>query len=208
MDNSKRVAWLEAAYIKLRERLLEEAPPVAQITVGFPTKKRSGKNMVIGQCHFDAMKDAGPYFGAEIIIIIHPFILKDLIETLATLLHEMIHAALPPEVRHGKEFQRLAKRVGLVKPWTATQPDAELVKILREIIVELEEEIGPFPSGYYEPPPPKPKKPSSTKKYICECEEPRVLTLSPKKMEIPILCGACDAPFQEMPEQSKEDDRP
>lgn len=164
--------------------------------------------MVIGQCHFDAMRDAGTQFGSEIIIVIHPIILNDLIETLATLVHEMIHAALDPEVKHGREFQELAKRVGLMKPWTATQPNGELVNKLRGIIVELEEEIGPFPTGYYEPPPPKPKKPSTTKKYICDCDSPRVLTLSPKKVEIPILCGACHAPFRERPEQHEEDKEP
>lgn len=195
MENSiKRLEWFIRAYPILRRDILEEAPPSATITIGFPAKKRSGKNMTIGECHYDSMKNAGPTFGEENLIIIHPILLDRPVEALATLLHEMIHAALGPEVKaHGKEFQALAKRCGLQPPWTATTPDDALSKYLLGVANEL----GPLPPGVYVPPPPKPKKPSALKRYTCGCAKPRILTLSPSKLEAgPLLCGICKDPFR------------
>ena len=193
-NNIKRVEWFAKGYVILRRDLLEEAPPSATIVVGFPVKKRSGNTMTIGECHHGCMKGAGPEFGEENLIVIHPILLDRPIDALATLLHEMIHAALGPDVKaHGKEFQALAKRCGLQPPWTATTPDATL----SEYLLGVANELGSLPPGVYTPPPPKPRKPSSLKKYHCGCAKPRVLTLSPSKLQAgPLICGVCKQSFR------------
>lgn len=44
---------------------------------------------------------------------------------LETLLHELCHAALPVEVRHGEPFAKLAATMGLQKPWRSTLASEE-----------------------------------------------------------------------------------
>lgn len=197
MKNSQRVAWYELAYEKIRRDILPEAPPAVTISVGFPIKKRSGKNMAVGECAFDCFTEHGDGFGAENIITLHPILGDDVIDALATLAHEMIHAALEPDVKHGKGFQKVCKRIGLRKPWTATEPDGDLQNTLRGIALEVEEELGYMPAGFYVPPPPKPKRPSTRRKLECACEKPRKLSVGKTKLEKgPILCGVCREPFR------------
>jgi hypothetical protein len=197
VKNSQRVIWYEAAYDKLRRDLLPEAPAVVTLTVGFPIKKRSGQSMTIGECAYGCMHDHGGEFGMENIITIHPVVGDDLVNALAVLAHEMIHHALEPGVGHKKPFQDIAKRIGLCKPWTATLPDGTLQKKLQGIVVELEEELGYLPRGYYVPPPPKEKKPVNKTKIRCQCAVPRELTIAAKFVDAgSILCGNCEKPFR------------
>ena len=196
MKNSLRVAWYEAAYSKIRESIVPEAPPDATICVGFPSKKKSGKNLTVGECAFDCVEDHGGGFGAENILTLHLLQGDDLVASLATLVHEMIHLALDPTVKHGREFQQMARRVGLVKPWTATTADEVLAGKLRGIVVDLEGEMGYRPRGKYVIPPPPPPRPSTTRRMKCECVPPRRLSLGKKiREEGTVLCGVCERPF-------------
>jgi predicted SprT family Zn-dependent metalloprotease len=192
--NAARVDYFVRAWPLLRQSLLEEAPPAATVMVGFPLSRRSGASLTVGECHYGRIRAAGPAFGADNLIVIHPILLDRPPFALSVLLHEMIHAALGPEVKaHGKEFQVLAKRVGLAKPWTATTPDEALHRFLVGVCAEL----GPLPPGHYEPPPPVAKKPSPLRKYQCACVPARVFTLSPRKLEAgPLYCGTCRGRFR------------
>lgn len=203
MKNSKRVAWYEEAYKRIREKIVPEAPPEVTLSIGFPSKKRSGKNMVVGECAFDCIKDHGLGFGGENLITLHLLQGHDIVATMATLVHEMIHAALEPDVKHGKEFRVMADKVGLCKPWTATEPDETLRNALRGIMLEMEEELGYLPVGSYTPPPPLPKKPPTTKKVQCQCAKPRVFSLSKKKLaDGGILCAVCKERFRPIEEEA------
>lgn len=196
MKNSDRVRWYEAAYTALRKQILPEAPPDATIAVGFPSRKKSGKHLVVGQCAFDCIADHGGGFGAENLITVTLIQGDSLVDSLATLLHEMIHASLDPEVKHGREFQQVCQRVGLQKPWTATEPNAELRNNLRAIVVQLEGDLGYIPVGKYIPPPPKPKRKTTRKKMGCSCVPQRTFTASRKLREQgTLICGVCKERF-------------
>lgn len=209
MKNSQRVAFYEAAYDRIRNDILTEAPPSATISVGFPSKKRSGQNMTIGECAYDCIKDHGEGFGAENLITIHPILGDDIVRALATLLHEMIHASLEPGVGHKKPFQVICKRVGLLKPWTATEPDGELQKKLRAIALDVEDELGYMPTGVYVPPPVPEKKKSSIVKLVCGCTKGETLSLSRKKYEATrLICGICREPYQALADGERDPNDP
>lgn len=206
MKHSDRVRWLEAAWPRLRAEFVGEAPADVTLTMGFPSRKRSGKGMCIGECAYDCIRSHGGGFGAEHFVTIHPILAKDPVEVLACLLHEMIHVALAddPTIGHGKQFQVIAKRCGLVKPWTATTPDDECAKKLQGIGVDVSKELGFALQGYYELPKPRPRKPSTSRKLRCACETPRTLTLTASQLDMgSILCGNCHEPFRIItPEES------
>lgn len=197
MKNSQRLAFYEAAYERIREEILPDAPPSVTLTLGFPSRKRSAGRSTVGECAFDCIEKHGEGFGGENLITLHLLQGDDVIGTLATLVHEMIHASLEPTVKHGHQFQQVCKRVGLCKPWTATEPDGDLTHKLRGILLELESKLGYVPVGHYVPPAPLPKKPSSIRKLACACAKPRKFSLSYKKLEEgAIICGVCDEPFR------------
>lgn len=197
MVNSQRVAWFEAAYHKIRAALLPEAPEHVTLSWSFPTKKRTGKGVCVGECIFEALKDHGLGFGGENFISLHPMVGEDIVTALATLVHEMIHHSLEPTVKHGKGYQVVAARVGLCKPWPEVVPDGTLQNTLRGIALELEREMGYLPVGVYVPPKPKERKPSAALRLRCTCPTPRTLTLSKVQHEKgAIMCGSCQTRFK------------
>lgn len=207
MLHSERIAWLELAYQKIREELIPEAPAHITLVVGYPTKKRQGQDLCVGECTFDVMDKHEAGFGAENIITIHPILGGDVVLMLAALAREMIHHALEPDVRNKKPFQAIAKRIGLCKPWTTVQPDGTLQQSLRGIALEVEKELGYMPVGVYQPPKPKEveKKPSQSVKLRCRCAVPRTLTLTKKQLELgSIMCGKCKKAFIPMTEATPE----
>jgi hypothetical protein len=197
MKHSDRIRWFEAAYEHLRAELVPEAPHGVALTIGWPTKKRQGKDLCVGETAFEVFRNVcDGTFGCETLITLHPIQSDDLILQLATLVHEMIHHALPPEAKHKKEFQALATRVGLCPPWTATQPDGTLQQILRGILLDVNRDLGYEPTGHYTPKPPVPKKPGQKKKLKCKCDTPRTLVLPQSQVEKGVLiCGNCHSPF-------------
>jgi hypothetical protein len=56
------------------------------------------------------------------------------------LVHELIHVALPG-AGHGKPFQAAAKRLGLLKPYTATTPGEAFWPWMRPLL----DQLGPYP---------------------------------------------------------------
>jgi hypothetical protein len=62
---------------------------------------------------------------------------------LATLTHELVHASVGVEAKHGKLFKRMATEVGLTGKMTATSAGAALVPRLERIAGEL----GEYPHG-------------------------------------------------------------
>lgn len=61
---------------------------------------------------------------------------------LATLLHEVIHTAVPFSRRdHGKEFVCIARRLGFVSPFSEINVSPALLLRLREI----QRKLGPYP---------------------------------------------------------------
>src|SRR5260370_5735989 len=61
----------------------------------------------------------------------------------AILGHELVHAAVGVAARHGKEFRRVARGIGLVGQMSATTAGPEFEKTMRPIL----EGAGPLPHG-------------------------------------------------------------
>jgi hypothetical protein len=183
-----REAWLRAAYALLRRKLLKEAPERVALSWSFPAKGgTSATRRRIGECHYKGGSADGSIEGDRVLLI-SPM-LKTPFDLVETLLHEMVHAALPMGCGHRKQFSQLARRTGLVKPWTATKASEELAKRIKD---EILPSLPAWPGGWLQI---QTTQKNRQLKAVCECG--RILRGSLKTFgEGPIICGLCEAPFE------------
>ena len=183
-----REAWLRAAYALLRSKLLKEAPIHAAVSWSFPAKGgTSATRRRIGECHYKGASADGKVEGDRVLLI--SLTLRTEFELIETLLHEMIHAALPLGCGHRRQFSQLAARVGLEKPWTATHASKELAKRIKE---EFLPKLPEWPGGFLQI---HNTQKNRQLKAMCECG--RILRGSLKTFgEGPIICGLCDGKFE------------
>jgi hypothetical protein len=137
-----REGWLKAALLAMIPWLKDDAelvldPEIAPVMVGWAKGVR-GRNP-IGACYHPGVAPKAKEVRA---IFIFPTI-DDPVEVIATLLHEMVHAALPPEVKHKGPFKKAVKALGLAGKATATF--AEPGSPLHDKITALAQELGPYP---------------------------------------------------------------
>ncbi len=181
-----REAWLRAAYAMIRKELLPKAPAAVAISWSFPSKGGTkASRRTIGECHYKGGSAVG--VEGDRVILISPT-LQEPFALIEVLVHEMVHAALPMGCGHRKEFSRLAKSIGLVKPWTATTAGEELTKKIHGWLKRLPK----WPGGHL-------LIVSTQKnrqlKAVCDCD--RIIRGSAKLFESgPILCGLCESPFE------------
>lgn len=152
--------WLNLAWKVLREEFLPKAPEKVLLSYGFPKNSR-GRSKAIGQCWHSAIKQKG---GKLSVIFIHPCQWTNASKVLHVLLHEMIHSMLPKEEKHRGRFPSKAKEVGLLPPWTATTPSAELELRLNAISTSL----GEFPKAAFDPTTIQ-RQGSRLRKWECPC---------------------------------------
>lgn len=134
-----REQWLNALAKKLRpiitEHHKEDFTDKIRLSVGYPT---SGlKSRTIGQCIYPQSSADG-----HTEVFIRPD-LADPVDVAATVLHELVHAALGPGHGHGPKFKRLATAVGLTGKMKATVPGPEALAAFEPILTAL----GPYPHG-------------------------------------------------------------
>ena len=134
-----REGWLVGAVVLLHEHMQECRVPTApfcRVSCGFPYARRGlAADRIKGQCFSPKYsRDGMPQ------IFINP-LYDDSIEVAAILLHELIHAGIGLHEGHGKLFSQSAKKVGLVKPWTATTASDGL-RMLLEAHVQV---LGHYP---------------------------------------------------------------
>lgn len=110
-------------------------PEKVLISVGFSSK--GARSKVIGECHYTGTQEAR---SAQ--VFIHPGI-ADTSEAAHVALHELVHAALGPEVKtpHGKEFRKVATQAGLEGKMRSTVAGPRS----REWIEPITEQLGPYP---------------------------------------------------------------
>lgn len=91
--------------------------------------------------------------------------LKEETEVLGTLAHELIHAFLGNNKKHGKEFGKVAEEIGLLPPWRSTKESDRFKKDVSLFI----EELGKYPhakinrkTGSKQQPSPK------SRMYVCK----------------------------------------
>jgi SprT-like family len=129
-----REAYLNEALQLLRPKFVEaqlDLPELLRVAAGWPSRGgTSEKKRVIGQCwKAEAATDNVTQ------IFISPW-LSEPIQVLETLVHELIHAALP-EAKHGADFKDAMKKIGLVGKATATVAGPDLKTFLEHLAADL-----------------------------------------------------------------------
>lgn len=139
-----REGWLKAAAEALDEAFFKGGdwplPERLQASCGFC----KGSNKAIGQCWSpEASKNQTTH------IFVCPT-RDEPLDVLATMLHELIHAAVGTDKKHGGPFKELAKGFGLAGRMTATycEEGSELHERLKPIL----ERLGPYPHVAMAPP--------------------------------------------------------
>ena len=133
-----REAWLLAAIELLRPLFAAKgfSVPACQVSCGFAsTGTRSGH---VGQCW--STKSASNELNQ---IFIAPT-LKSAYEVIDTLVHELVHAIDNCEHKHGKEFKKIALKMGMKGPMRGAEAGPELKVILTDMLNIL----GPYPHGH------------------------------------------------------------
>lgn len=139
--HADRESWLRAAVDIFRPRFDEIGFPVPEklrVAVGFgPTGARQENAKILGVClHSSCTAD-----GVNEIWISPED--ADTASMLATLIHEMIHAALDLADGHKGRFAEAATRLGLEGKMTATVPGLQLLVEL----VTIAEVLGEYPGS-------------------------------------------------------------
>ena len=133
-----REAWLLAAVQLLRPLFAAEgfSVPACQVSCGFAsTGTRSGH---VGQCW--STKSASNELNQ---IFIAPT-LKSSYEVLDTLVHELVHAVDNCENKHGKEFKKIALKMGMKGPMRSAEAGPELKATLTSLL----DTLGQYPHGH------------------------------------------------------------
>ena len=137
-QHTTREAWLLAAVELLRPLFAAKgfSVPPCQVSCGFAsTGTRSGH---VGQCW--STKSASNELNQ---IFIAPT-LKSSYEVLDTLVHELVHAVDNCENKHGKEFKKIALKMGMKGPMRSAEAGRELKVTLTSQL----DTLGPYPHGH------------------------------------------------------------
>ena len=135
-DHNSRESYLRAATNELRPYFAKHGlilPEKIRFAIAFTSHGKKGK--VAGECWHAGASDDGHH---EIIIRAD---FADSAEVLGILAHELVHAALPPNVKHGKQFREAALRIGLEGPMRHAMPGA----VFKERLNEVASSLGLFP---------------------------------------------------------------
>jgi hypothetical protein len=162
-----REDWLEHA-IKLLTPLFAQrgypGVPRVRVACGWPSSRgTSAKKRTVGQCWAPEAATDGVSQ-----IFISPY-LDDIAGpqgVLATLVHEVIHAVVGLEAKHGKVFRKCAEAVGLEGKMTATNANEMLCKQQ----VEWAAKLGEYPHAKLDLLK-SPVKKQTTRMHKAECDE-------------------------------------
>lgn len=135
-DHGSREAWLRAATDGLRPYFANfglAIPAAIRFSIAFTSQGKKAK--VAGEVWPASATEDGH---CELIVRAD---FADPLDVLGILVHQLTHAALPPEAKHGKLFRDAALRIGLGGQMRNALPGAAL----RERLNELAETLGPLP---------------------------------------------------------------
>ena len=161
MSLELREAWLMEAVVRITPLLTSaglEVPPL-RVSCGWPHRGGlSETRRVVGQCWLpESAADGKPQ------VYISPW-LGEAVAALEVLVHEVIHACLPADAKHGKVFAKAATDVGLIGKPTHTSAGPEL----KVVLAQIAEDLGPYPHAKLDKVAGE-KKPQTTrqKKIVC-----------------------------------------
>lgn len=133
-----RQLWLQEVTEELRERFHlvgYQIPDEVRASIGFPSAGLRGK--AIGECWAtEASTDAH----AEIFLI--PT-LDDPARIVDVLAHELVHATVGHEAKHGKVFRKCALAIGLEGKMTSTVAGEAFKRWIADMLAR----IGEYPAG-------------------------------------------------------------
>ena len=133
-----RDAWLKEATDELRpyfQAVGYQVPEEIRFAIGFTS--HGGRSSRVGEHWQPTASDDGHHE-----IFIRPD-QSDPIEVLGILVHELVHAAVPPGSKHGPVFRKAALAVGLTGKMRSTGSSDVLV----ERLVKVVDRIGHLPHG-------------------------------------------------------------
>lgn len=135
-DHSSREAWLRSATNELRPYFAKfglTIPEAIRFSIAFTSQGKKSK--VAGEVWPAEATDDGH---CELIVRAD---FADPMDVLGILVHQLAHASLPPDVKHGKPFRDAALRLGLEGQMRHALPGPALRERLNELAVAL----GPLP---------------------------------------------------------------
>jgi hypothetical protein len=134
MKHETREAWLNALVQEMADWYDGTLPPV-RIGVGFTSK--GIRSVAIGQCWTPEASADG-----VIAIFVHPA-LDDPSRVADVVAHELIHALIGCDEKHGPVFKRAALALGLEGKMTATTAGARFLERIAPVL----DKLGPYPHG-------------------------------------------------------------
>lgn len=158
---------MEAAVEAMRPLFEQHGYKIPEIKVacGWPSRGgTSAKKRTLGQCWGnEASADNKNQ------IFVSPYIENNVDDyaVLPVLVHEVVHAVVGIEARHGKVFRKCAESVGLTGKMTSTVPGDEL----KAAIVVWQASLGEYPHAKLDPQQ-SPVKKQSTRMIKMECKNP------------------------------------
>lgn len=138
VNSRDRHEWLEAAREWCSRAMVKggyEVPQNVRVSIGF-TGSRHGKK-AIGACWYPEAVSDGHH---EVFIGPH---IKDPVEIVGVVMHELIHVVAGQEAKHGPKFREIALKLGLEGKMTATVVSDGL----REVIEGRFLAHHPYPAG-------------------------------------------------------------
>ena len=190
-----REAWLTQAATLLNGIILEAGTTPAEsvrVSCGWPARGAlsRGKRR-IGEC-WPGENNADQHSH----VFVSPVLDKP-VQVLETLLHELIHAALPAKVKHNKRFAKVAHATGLVGKPTATVAGDALVARLHEQVTPA---LGPYPHQSIDATT-KLKQTTRMRLYECQCDpvqakaEGRTAKVRAATDKLDATCNVCESAF-------------
>lgn len=135
-----REEWLEAAIELMRPLFKSQTYEIPKLHVACGWPHRGGtskKKRVFGQCWSEAASADGLHQ-----IFVSPFCEnKDEYGVLPVLVHEVVHAVVGIEAKHGKVFRKCAEAVGLTGKMTSTVAG----DVLTVKLAEWQKTLGEYP---------------------------------------------------------------
>jgi len=118
--------------------------PKLRVACGWPSRGgTSAAKRSLGQCWSEEAAADGLHQ-----IFVSPFCEdKDAYGVLPVLVHEVVHAVVGIEAKHGKVFRKCAEAVGLTGKMTSTVPG----DVLQVKIAEWQQILGPYPHAKLDP---------------------------------------------------------
>lgn len=162
-----REAWLQEAVQNLRPLFLGHGytVPELHVSVGWPSSGGLGKSRrTVGECwHGLVSLDKRPH------LFISPLLDDDGTNqaVLPTLVHEVCHVIAGPDAKHGKDFVKVMKKLGLGGKPTATVAEEDLLARL----LTITDKLGRFPHAKIVPSEKDAKKKEATRMLKCHCAD-------------------------------------